>query len=106
MTPEIYYRVHDFLVSSGIDEWGNALGQPRVELATQTFSVLKITPKGVWLDYYGTRRFVLNEARKSIRTAVYCRSSRFVQSPQETADKNTQIKIAQCGNSTSDGWAG
>lgn len=60
----VYYRLHNALVSSGVDEFDNSLGPGYVHVYVYKFDVLKITPKGVWINDYGRRRFVLNSARK------------------------------------------
>lgn len=64
MADEFWYRYEDSLVSAGVDEWDNPVGPPRVEVYKHEFRVIKHTPKGVWLDVYGRKRFVLNTSRK------------------------------------------
>lgn len=59
-----YYRLSDCLVSAGVDEWDNPLGPPNVHVYTQEYEVVGTTPKGVWINAYGQRRFVLSTARK------------------------------------------
>ena len=64
MTKEYYYRLDNFLVSAGVDEWDNSLGAPPVHVCVFRYPVLSRTSKGVWIEYHGTQRFVLNESRK------------------------------------------
>ena len=70
-----FYRVYEYLVSAGVTEWDEPLGPARVQLAVSEYAVTKRTPKGVWLDCYGNRRFVLTSARKQFasptREAAY-----------------------------------
>jgi hypothetical protein len=47
-----YYRYYEVSTTSG------------VEVYFCTFIVLKKTTKGVWIDNYGNKKFVLNDARK------------------------------------------
>jgi hypothetical protein len=60
---EVYYRFEDksYSVLCGPTEDDYA-SQLRVHC--HQYPVVKTTPKGVWLNVYGDRRFVLNEARK------------------------------------------
>lgn len=59
-----WYRYDSHLVSSGIDEYGVRWGDPKVELRLNEYRVIKETSKGVWLDLYGAKKFVLRNARK------------------------------------------
>jgi hypothetical protein len=59
-----WYRYTSHLVSNGIDEYGVRWGDPKIELQVSKYRVTKETPKGVWLDFYGTKKFVLRDARK------------------------------------------
>lgn len=59
-----WLRYDSHLVSSGIDEYGVRWEDPTVEVRLHRYYVTKETPKGVWLDVYGTRKFVLRDARK------------------------------------------
>mgnify|MGYP006943670495 CR=1 FL=1 len=61
---DVWYRVEASLVSAGVDEFDNSLGPPDVRLYVRKYPVIKVTPKGVWLNVYGDRRFVRTEARK------------------------------------------
>lgn len=49
----VYYRVHEQLYT-----------ESRLMLVETTFVVLRYTPKGAWIDEYGTPRFILTSARK------------------------------------------
>lgn len=63
MTSQIAYRFIDNLYSNGCDEDGYSYGS-FVKVYLHEYYVLKHTPKGFWIDNYGTKRFVLNGARK------------------------------------------
>lgn len=62
--PERYFRIEDVLVSAGLDEFDHPLGPPRVQLYVRRYPLLKVTPKGAWIDDYGRKRFVLASATK------------------------------------------
>lgn len=59
-----WYRYEDRRVCSiaygGDAEWNNSY----CEIYLHEYEVLKETPKGVWINRYGTPRFVLLNARK------------------------------------------
>jgi hypothetical protein len=61
---DVWYRVEAQLVSAGVDEFDNPLGPSQVRICVRKYPVVKTTPKGVWLDVYGDKRFVRREARK------------------------------------------
>jgi len=63
MSEEVWYRYND-MVYAEIDEWGEAYGRGRIEVNLYEYKVIKKTPKGVWLDNYGFKKFVLKDARK------------------------------------------
>lgn len=46
---DIWYRYEDRCVSLGTDEWGDSVGS-RVELQCHELTVVRLTPKGVWLS--------------------------------------------------------
>jgi hypothetical protein len=56
---ETYFRV-DSRTTSGLGEFDSS----RVHVYVQEYEVRKRTPKGVWLEYAGFRRFVRDDARK------------------------------------------
>lgn len=49
---DLWYRYENTLVSSGVDEWGDAVGPGVVTIKLRKFEVLRKTPKGVWLVPY------------------------------------------------------
>lgn len=59
-----WYRYQDHLCAPGVDEFGRTEGVATVYVTLRKLPVLKETPCGVWLDDYGTRRFVRSDARK------------------------------------------
>ena len=61
---DTFYRYEDLLVSAGVDEFDNPLGPAQVRVYLHQFQVIRVTPKGVWIDGWFSKRFVLNEARK------------------------------------------
>lgn len=66
-TKEHWYRYEDRRRSySSFDHNGEYVGSHAhyVEIVLCTFEVLKYTPKGIWLDNWGQRKFVLKEATK------------------------------------------
>ncbi len=44
--------------------WGDEGGPVSSRLYAHTFHVVKETPKGCWIDVYGKRKFILNDAVK------------------------------------------
>lgn len=62
MNKEYWYRIQETLVSGGVDEYDNPLGLGRVIVSLQEFELLSRTTKGVWLDVYRQKRFVLVNA--------------------------------------------
>jgi hypothetical protein len=64
MVESMYYRINSVLVSAGVDEWDNPLGPARVHVYVQKLEVIAKTPKGIWLNYYGKKRLVLDASRK------------------------------------------
>ena len=60
----VWYRVEAQLVSAGVDEFDNPLGPAQVYIYVRKYPVVKVTPKGVWLNVYSSKRFVRQEARK------------------------------------------
>lgn len=62
---EQYYRYVDGRYSNGVDEYGNVIpgpGQPYIHC--HSFIVVKHTPKGVWIEEFGRKRFILSTANK------------------------------------------
>jgi hypothetical protein len=61
---EFWYRMYDVQYAAGIDESGNPVGSGRTAVETMKLRVISETPKGVWLDYAGGKKFVRAAARK------------------------------------------
>ena len=84
-----YYRLHDYAVSNGVDQFDNPIpGLPRINVTTQEFKVVKHTPKGVWIESYGMPRFVLDGSRKRYACPTLQEAKESFQ-----ARKKTQIRI-------------
>ena len=47
----------------GEDAWPY-VGPPRLDVILSEYPVTRITSKGVWLNIYGTKKFILSHARK------------------------------------------
>ena len=67
----VYYRIQDYLVS-GLD--GELTFGSHVRLAVYKYHVLSHTRKGVWLDNCGSKRFVLNGARKQFACPTFAQA--------------------------------
>lgn len=63
---DVWYRFEEVTYSPGVDEYGDVLrGDGDVRLWLYRLPVLKLTPKGAWIEtQYGRRRFVLRGALK------------------------------------------
>lgn len=63
---ETWYRYQETHYAPPYDyEWGDWRGEGSTEIHLHEFTVVKHTPKGVWLTAgYGDRRFVLKDAYK------------------------------------------
>lgn len=60
-----WFRYDEIRYSAGVDDYGDPLpyrGQMEVHL--HKFPVTKETKCGVWIDHYGTPKFILGSARK------------------------------------------
>lgn len=63
----LWWRVQEQQYANSVDEYGDPVpGTGTMEIIAEWFTVVKRTPKGVWLSAYGMteKRFVLNGARK------------------------------------------
>lgn len=69
-----YYRYDTRRYSAGVDEFDNPLGPGRLSLELRSFPVYKITPKGVWVNDYGSFRFVLATARSTLCYPTHARA--------------------------------
>lgn len=89
MGSDTWYRFEDHRVAPPVDEYDNPIGSSTLEVNLRTFTLLRRTPKGVWLtSSYGGPRFVLNGATK-------CYACPTVEAALEsfTARKNKQARI-------------
>ena len=62
--PAEFYRYEDVVYASMLDESERPIGYGTVGVELRKYRVVKRTAKGVWLDLYGDRKFVLNDSRK------------------------------------------
>jgi len=93
---EYLYRISDGAVSDPwvdeVDMAGNQLLSSifgnRIQLYYEKFLILKETPCGGWIDYYGTRKFVNLEYRKKF--AARTKEEALI---GFIARKNRQVKI-------------
>lgn len=60
----MWYRYVDGRHAPPLNEWDEPAGKGSAYIHCYEYRVLKYTPKGAWIDNYGTRRFVLASARK------------------------------------------
>lgn len=61
-----FYRYEDCLVSGSPNESGD-YGTPYVQVHLRKYDIVKTTPKGVWVKYWGNqsgKKFILLKARK------------------------------------------
>lgn len=86
---EVWYRYQDSLRSSGyIDDFESMVGPSQVVVTLYEYRVLKHTPKGVWLEHWDGKKFVLKEARRRFAAPTVAEAKRdFI------ARKNRQIGI-------------
>ena len=66
MIEETWYRYEDVMYAAPLDEFERPVGENRLEVVLRKYAVVKYTPKGVWLSWFGgyPDRFVLSDARK------------------------------------------
>ena len=84
----VWYRADGRRYASLPDEYGNATGPGKsLSLSMSTRSFPK-RPKGVWLDVYGQKRFVLTAARRR-----FACPTKFEALGSLIASKKRQIKI-------------
>ena len=62
--PVVWYRIEDWREAPPLDEWENPMGASRTRVGVLEYPVVRETPKGVWLEKYGERRFVRREGKK------------------------------------------
>ena len=61
---EYWYRAYGQRYAAPLDEFDTPIGRGRVDVSIMRFEVISHTAKGVWLDYFGKKKFVLADARK------------------------------------------
>lgn len=64
MEKEYWYRIESRSEATGWNEWDEVSYGHREVLKLWALPVLSHTPKGVWLDNFGQRKFVLLDSRK------------------------------------------
>lgn len=63
MSETVAYRYDAERFCIGIDQFDRSMGT-RVEVRLRQFPILRHTPKGFWIDVYGTPRFVRREGQR------------------------------------------
>lgn len=61
------YRYEDWSESLGVDEFDNPIPGGRTRVSLREYPVVRCTPRGVWIRYYGAHKeekFVNLQARK------------------------------------------
>lgn len=58
------YRYEEKVGTPGIETFDGFISIPDVRVLLQKHKTTKITPKGVWIDYFGVKKFVLLTAHK------------------------------------------
>jgi hypothetical protein len=61
---EVYFRYEDVRYAPSLDEFDNPIGEGYTDLICRQFAVTKRTPKGAWLDVFGSPKFVRLAANK------------------------------------------
>lgn len=60
-----WHRFEDFRYAAPLDEYEQPIGSGRAAIRHDQYNVIRVTPKGVWLDIgCGEEKFVLRAARK------------------------------------------
>jgi len=88
---EYLYRYEDATYSGGFDEYGDYIpGSSILKVELREYGIIKRTPKGAWIDYYGDKKFVLLTARKKFA----CNT---IEEAKESfvARKNRQLQILE-----------
>lgn len=89
---EIWYRF-DYILSSNISIGVCAdiiYNIPDINITLSKYPVIKHTNKGVWLNVYGTKRFVLNDSVKK-----FACPSKYLAKKSFLARKNRQVSILE-----------
>ena len=61
--PKVMYRYEDKRCAA-YDPWSDTLGPSHVKVYLHEYPIINYTPKGVWINDYGNRKFVLSSGRK------------------------------------------
>jgi hypothetical protein len=61
---EVLYRYENWQTAGPVDEWGYTCGPSTTNTGLREYEVIRTTPKGVWIEYYGSEKFVKLNARK------------------------------------------
>lgn len=61
---EVLYRYEDWQSTGPTDEWGYSVGPSTTNVNLREYRVIRTTPKGAWIEYYGLNKFVKLDARK------------------------------------------
>ena len=61
---EYAYRFEDRRISNGVDEFGDPHSGSRLGIQVQSYPILSRTPKGIWINIWSGKRFVLLTANK------------------------------------------
>lgn len=83
-----WFRIEDQAYSLGCDEFGDPYPGHTMELTCYRLPLIKETPKGAWVDYYGKNRWVKMSAKKRFACPTF---EEAIESYK--ARKNRQISI-------------
>lgn len=68
----VWHRIEDRAYAPASDEGGFSILPPHIELSHYKYTVLKATPKGVWLDLGPCgRRFVLRSSKRQFASPTF-----------------------------------
>jgi len=59
-----WYRYENKVYAPPVDEFDRVCGEGLMKVILYRWEVVKHTPKGVWLELWGQKRFVLNRSRR------------------------------------------
>lgn len=55
------YRYYDYITGNGVDQFENTIPGTNVNIGLHKYKVIKLTPKGCWIEYYN------NSGKKFVR---------------------------------------
>ena len=61
---EYRYRYEDKRRAAPVNEFEQPIGEGSLEIVLYRWEAIKHTPKGVWLELWGHKRFVLNKSHR------------------------------------------